>query len=154
MNYRIITKDSFSVIGKFISVSDNKKNIQIPAFWEKCHNDGTIKMLHFIDGDKVMGIGCWGDESGNFDYMIGVESDLKTSSDLTIWNIPDSTWIIFEPVISTAEQVTKVWGYIINDFLPNSKYRHAETPDIEMNYKIKDCDAKYSCEIWIPVIKK
>ena len=41
----------------------------------------------------------------------------------------------------------------MNEFLPNSAYSHAGTPDFELYYDGEN-DENYRSEIWIPVVKK
>jgi AraC family transcriptional regulator len=50
MDYRIVEKEAFTVIGKSIRVTcqDGEHTRQIPKFWEKCHRNGTIAKLASI----------------------------------------------------------------------------------------------------------
>ena len=131
----------------------------IPKFWEECKKDGTIEKLHELGGScTIMGIGENVYNDGFFKYMIGVEMDhvnAVSGARNTLFQIkviPKSTWVVFEPVLSKPRNVIPVWEYITKDFLPNCKYKMADTPDLEVNTKIDE--AKYNCEIWIPVIEK
>ena len=155
MNFRIIQRDSFSVIGKSTIITHVAKYEQLPQFWSCCHSDGTIKMLHTLGDDTIIGVGD-NNSSGNdsFRYMIGTSSDINPPVNLDSWIIPASTWIVFDPVLSIPELVGSVWKYIFNDFLPNNDYLLAPTPDLEVNQKINHSDADYTCEIWIPVLRK
>src|SRR3954471_3234175 len=59
MDYRIVEKEAFTVIGKSIRVTcqDGEHTRQIPKFWEKCHRNGTIAKLASIGtGENLLGI--------------------------------------------------------------------------------------------------
>ena len=152
MKYQIIEKESFSVIGKSALISNTDKYQQLPNFWQACHNDRTIEYLHSIAGDIVMGIGSCADSEGNFNYMIGARSDIQPPQNWESWIVPKSLWVIFEPVISTPDRVGSVWEYIFNVFFSQGNYQHANTFDLEVNYRMKNTSKDYTCEIWIPVV--
>lgn len=154
MNYHIVGRDSFRMIGKSTAISGEYKHGQLLQFWQDCHTDGTIEILHSFSENPIIGAGTCGDANGNFEYMIGIAHEDSCPNGFSSWHIPASTWAVFDPIISVPDLVGSVWAYIFNDFLVNSQYGHANTPDLEVNHRIDNPSARYACEIWIPVIDK
>ena len=146
-------RDSFSITGKSTFINQTEKYEQLPEFWTLCRNDGTIEILHSTGSNTIIGVG---DNSNHcrFRYMIGTSSEIKPSANFDTWTVPASTWAVFDPVLSIPKCVGPVWQYIFSDFLPNGDFDLAHTPDLEINQKICNPDAAYTCEIWIPVVKK
>ncbi|MBP2643396.1 MAG: regulatory protein soxS [Firmicutes bacterium] len=88
LNYKVFEKPAFSVIGKCRRFTTaNGENLKlIPEFWREIVNDGTCSKLMEIAaakeggelGGNILGICMEGDE---FSYVIGVETDSKTTHD-------------------------------------------------------------------------
>lgn len=103
MDYKIVERKEYEVIGKVITVScKNGENFRrIPEFWGECHKDGTINKLCTIGtGNAVLGI-CmdmeWDKEQ--MAYMIAVEhKGGNTDAGLTTRTIPAATWAVFTSV--------------------------------------------------------
>jgi AraC family transcriptional regulator len=153
MTYQLIEKAAFTIIGKVTTIIDKRKYEMIPQFWNDCKEEGIINKLHKFGGSRpIIGVGENGNISGTFKYMIGIESETANVDELQVMIIPKSTWAVFEPVLSEPRYVAQVWKYIFSDFLPNGEYRLANTPDLEVNYRIGI--EQYKCEIWIPVVNK
>ena len=153
MTYQLIEKVAFTVIGKATTIIEKRKYAMLPQFWDDCKRDGTInKLLGPCGSRPIIGVGENVNVNGTFIYMIGIESETANIDGMKVMTIPKSTWAVFEPVLSEPRYVGPVWEYIFSDFLPNGEYKHANTPDLEVNYRI-DIE-QYTCEIWIPVVKK
>lgn len=153
MNYKVVEKEQFFVVGKAAIIDLENKYTLLPQFWEDCKKNGTIEKLHELgDGCTIIGAGENVSVNNAFKYMIGVEAEQAEDDTMQAMTIPKSTWVIFEPVLSEPKYVGPIWEYIFNDFLPNGKYDLANTPDLEVNRKIDE--DSYTCEIWIPVVEK
>lgn len=77
MDYKIVNREGFSVIGKMFRVSckDGENFRRIPEFWKEWHADGTIERLGTLyPGKDVLGICMDMDhDSEELTYGIGVE---------------------------------------------------------------------------------
>lgn len=78
MDYKIVAKEAFRVVGKTLKVSTkNGENFRrIPQFWQECCQDGTCEKLgiHF-EAKDMLGICMDMDhEKEEFTYMIAVEN--------------------------------------------------------------------------------
>ena len=162
MNYRIEQRPAFQATGKVMATSniDNKQLGELPAFWIRCSQDGTLDALYRIGGGPVTGrelLGICFDchPDGRFSYMIGVGTDgnQQVPDGMETVDIPASTWAIFDSVGPMPDAIQLVWKRIFEEFMPTSDYRHAGTPDFELYYP-GDNDANYRSEVWIPVVRK
>ncbi|WP_019637468.1 GyrI-like domain-containing protein [Paenibacillus fonticola] len=156
MDYRIVDKEAFNVIGKSIEVKCNNKE-EISRFWQECHQNGSIdKLASLGNGGNFLGA-CMNmqPESGDFTYMIAMPTDRSTAAegfDLTA--IPSSTWAIFNAVGPVPYAIQHVFERIFQEWFPATGYEVANAPELEV-YSPGDISAEdYLCEIWIPIIKK
>lgn len=81
MDYKIVEKDSFKVIGPELKVrNDNGDNFRlIPKFWDKFEKDGMYEVIKNMPnvinkGDAIMGMCADFDGVNTFDYLICVEA--------------------------------------------------------------------------------
>ena len=159
MNYRIVKKDSFRVVGKVIKVSTNNgENLrQIPEFWAKCNTDGTSgKICSIDDKQDMLGI-CMEFEydKEQFSYMIAIE-DVANSicTGFETREIPAATWAVFTSVGQMPHAIQNVWTRIFEEWLPASGFEHGDAPELEVYLPGNPSAQDYKCEVWIPIIKK
>lgn len=167
MDYKIEKKEAFKVIAKVKSfpTDDSINKVEIPQFWIRCYSDGSIDTLcklakrdNWVTGNGVLGI-CIGDscpnDSGCFNYAIGVESDQNEVPDgYTILEIPAATWAVFKCIGPMPNSIQDMWKRIYSEFFPQSDYEPAQGVDFEYYTKGDNSKADYVSEIWLPVKKK
>jgi AraC family transcriptional regulator len=123
----------------------------IPGQWQSFHHH-----VHAIPdriGDVAYGVCCNGDDSGNFDYIAGVEvsdfSDLPRQ--FSSVRIPQQRYAVFthrEHVSTVRRTVNTIW----NHWLPASGHVVADAPNFERydaNFDPRTGNGGF--EIWIPV---
>ena len=163
MNYKIVQKPAFKVIGKGIRVSsqDGANLKRIPEFWWECYQNGfSAKLEQMADktgvtGECKLGICMESEPEGmGFLYFIGVE-DTKglLPEGFTQKEIPAATWAIFETVGAMPDAMQNLSKRIYGEWFPSTGYERAGDLDMEVYPPGKD-DEHYRSEIWIPVIKK
>jgi AraC family transcriptional regulator len=130
---------------------DCDSSAAIPAQWQRF-------LPHFGRipgqvGKVAYGVCCNGDDTGNFDYICGVE--VKDFSGLPHeWSrlrIPPQRYAVFahEGHIST---IRGTWSAIWNEWLPNSGQQRADAPDFERyGENFDSASGSGGLEIWIPV---
>ncbi|WP_134704629.1 AraC family transcriptional regulator [Ammoniphilus sp. YIM 78166] len=159
MNYKIVEKGSFTVIGKQTRISAvNGENFkQVPEFWKDCMNDGSYDWICSKAGQLgVLGI-CMDlqhFDEGFFTYMIGVE-ETKDSlpSGFRSATIPAATWAVFESVGPLPDAIQDVTRRIYTEWFPATGYQHDCAPELEV-YPAGDTNsADYKCEVWVPIRK-
>ena len=158
MNYSIMEKESFKVIGRGIRVStvDGENLREIPLFWKEVNESGVSEQLRSMSADPLM-FGICMDFSPNqeeFTYFIGVKPQHGEDPGTFIeTEIPASTWAVFESVGAMPNAIQNVWKRIFSEWFPATAYEHAEGPELEVYPAGNPYDGQYRCEVWIPIIK-
>jgi len=162
MDYKIVKKDSFTVVGKSRKFQfSNDETVNVPKFWDECKRSGLYESLvnelckgktGAITEGESLGI-CVG-ETGGFTYVIGVEKpegDVPDSLDTL--TIPAATWAVFECIGAMPNAIQSLWKKIYEEWFPSTGYEQAQDiPDFEV-YMPGDMDCKdYRSQIWIPII--
>ncbi|MFD1676134.1 GyrI-like domain-containing protein [Alicyclobacillus fodiniaquatilis] len=158
MDYKIVSREGFTVIGKMWNVSckDGENFRRIPEFWQQCHTDGTIERLcELSPGKDVLGI-CMdmNHDTEELTYGIGVEGQVNALEDgWAARDIPACNWAVFTSIGPLPHTLQAVWKRIFEAFFPATGYQHAGAPELEV-YPLGDTTADdYRCEVWIPVVK-
>ena len=158
MDYKIVEKEAFTVIGVSKVFKYENAFSEIPKFWEE----------HFAQGKNSVVCGMYGvniDESmGNdtFEYLIA--DDYVSESDIpngfVLKTIPKHTWAVFPCKGAMPNSMQNVNKKIFSEWLPSSKdYEIAAGYCIEMYSNASEYpkgiqDENYYSEIWIAVKKK
>jgi AraC family transcriptional regulator len=159
MDYKLVERKDYEVIGKIIKVSckDGENFRRVPEFWGECYKDGTVdKLCPAAEGKGLLGI-CMDMEyeKEQMSYMIAVENNGRiTDSSLTTRKIPAATWAVFTSVGPMPGAIQKVWERIFQEWLPATGYEHADAPELEVYPLGNTTSEDYRCEVWIPVVKK
>jgi AraC family transcriptional regulator len=160
MNYKIIERDEFKIVGKSIRVStvDGENFKAIPEFWEECCSSGFYDELTEKMGDLgvmgVCGVDC-DSQKDEFTYMVAIEKpESKIDFDVVEREIPASTWAVFESIGPMPDAIQEVWKRIFAEWFPSTGYEHAGTFELEIYYPGNPNDADYKSEVWVPIIKE
>ncbi len=159
MNYRIIEKESFTVVGRQAKISsEDGMNLNlVPEFWQKCQTDGSYEWMCANAGELgILGVStdlisyC----EGSFNYTLAIEKVKEPlPKGYTTIDIPSAKWAVFESVGPVLEAAHDVVRRIFTEWLPSTGYQIECAPQIEV-YPVGDMSAKdYRCEIWIPIKK-
>lgn len=154
MNYRIETKDAFSIIGISRPLDREIENnfMVVPKMWQDAVENGTIqKLAGLMDAAPMglLGVSICNDEE-QWKYFIAVSST-KESDEFEKYVVPASMWAIFSGT-GTNRSIQELEQRIITEWLPASGYEYANAPDIEVYLNPDPQNAQY--EVWIPVTKK
>lgn len=159
MDYKIIEKESFKVIGKTMKLSTkNGENlIEIPKFWNKLNDNGIVeKLCSLTNAQNLLGI-CMDmeHEKEQFTYMIAAENiNEVVTPEFETREIHAATWAIFTSVGQMPGAIQKVWERVFSEWFPATGYEHADGPELEV-YPPGDLNSEdYVCEVWVPIIKK
>lgn len=162
MDYRIVEKPAFRVVGKALRVStkDGENLRRIPQFWEECHRDGSHEQLAALAaqgralGDVTLGI-CtdFAPNMEEFTYLIAAEGPQGAVPDgLVEKTIPATTWAVFEATGPMPDAIQTVWGRIWSEFFPAKQFQHGDGPDLELYPRGDATQPEYRSEVWIPVV--
>lgn len=164
MDYTIVDKPSFDLIGKALRVSmkDGENMREIPKFWDQSMSEGLFGTLmskakhNGILGDVTLGV-CtdFAPDMSEFTYLIAVEKgDAPVGDGLTAVPVPALTWAVFKGQGALPDAIQNLWGYIMGEFLPSGDYAHAAGPDLEIYPASDPSSPGYTFEVWVPVVKK
>lgn len=148
MEYRIVEKEAFTIMGRKRSFNVEDSYGRIPEFWEE----------HWSDGGSELVIGMYGlciDLDGKyFDYYIADEyipdRDVPQGCETRV--LPAGKWAIFPCTLRTLQDTnTRMWG----EWLPNCReYKLGGNYNVEMYGPLNQEDPQGSyCELWLPVEK-
>ena len=157
MDYKIVEKDAFTVMGASKMFKYDTAFAEIPKFWDEHFDSGKGKAVCGMYGVCIEEAG-----KGEFEYLIADNympwNDIPTGFVTRV--IPKNTWAVFSckgPLPGSLQGTNKK---IFSEWLPNSKeYEIAAGYNIELysnpcDYPKGNQDENYSSEIWIPVKRK
>ena len=163
MNYRIIEKESFNLVGfkKRVPIIFKGVNPEIEKMTELLTPE-VVKQLKSISNVEPKGIISAStnfsegrmEEKGELDHYIGVATTSNETAEYDILNIDAGTWAIFESIGPFPETLQNIWGRIYSEWFPSSGYEAVEGPEILWNESPDISNPKYRSEIWVPVKKK
>lgn len=158
MDYKIVEKDSFTIMGASKVFKYDNANTKVPQFWTEHYETGNgdfVCGMYGVSIDESMG-------SDEFEYLIAdnYNPTIEIPNGFVTKIIPKHTWAVFAckgPMPKALQDGNKK---IFSEWLPNCKdYEIAAGYNIEMYTNIADYpqgnqDENYYSEIWIPVKKK
>jgi len=123
----------------------------IPNQWQRFHQ--KVGSIPDRVGQVAYGVCCNGDDSGNFDYIAGVEvsdfSDLPR--EFSRVRIPEQRYAVFthrDHISSIRRTVNTIW----NHWLPASGLNAADAPSFERyDENFDPLTGNGGLEIWVPV---
>lgn len=158
MDYKIIEKEAFTVMGASRMFRYDTLKTEIPKFWAEHYQTGK--------GEIVCGMyGICVDESqgsDEFEYLIADDYNpsMEVSDGFVTKTIPKHSWAVFACKGAMPKALQDVNQKIFSEWLPNCKdYEIAAGYNIELYTNIADYpkgnqDENYYSEIWIPVRRK
>lgn len=158
MDYRIVKKESFTVLGAARVFTYENANTDVSEFWAEHAGSANSRYVHGMFGVNI-------DEKmngGEFEYLI---ADLYNPAadipeGLVTRTIPSCTWAVFPIKGAMPEAMRDVNVKIFSEWLPALRdYEFAAGYCMEMydnpdKYPDGVRDGNYYAEIWVPVKKK
>lgn len=158
MDYKIVEKESFTIIGASKMFRYDTAKAEIPKFWTEHYQTGKGSVVCGMFGVCI----DENAESGQFEYLIAdhYAHGAAVPKGFVTKIIPKHTWAVFPCRGAMPNALQDVNRKIFSEWLPNCKdYEIAAGYNIEMYTDIHDYpkgnqDENYYTEIWIPVKKK
>ncbi len=158
VDYKIVEKDSFTVIGVSKTFPYDNARSEIPKFWAEHYQKGngdTVSGMFGINIDEGMG-------GKEFEYLIADEYNggSEVPGGFVLKTIPAFTWVVFPCPGALPDAMLEANQKVYSEWLPNCNgYEFAAGYNIEMYSAPSDYpngvqDENYYSEIWIPVKKK
>ena len=163
MNYRIVEKGSFKLVGfkKRVPIIFEGVNPEIAKMYELLTPEviNELKALSNVEPKGIISASTnfsegRMEEKGELDHYIGVATSSDETTEFDVLKIEAGTWAVFESIGPFPETLQNVWGRIYSEWFPASGYEAAPGPEILWNESPDTGNPKYRSEIWIPVKKK
>lgn len=163
MNYRIVEKEAFNLVGikKRVPIIFNGVNPEIAAMWQSLDMEkiNTLKQLSNVEPIGLLSASTnfsegRMEEKGELDHYIGVATTKESPENLTIHEVPALTWAVFEAVGPFPDTLQNVWGRIYSEWFPSSNYELAVGPEMLWNENKDTTSPTFRSEIWVPVSQK
>jgi AraC family transcriptional regulator len=148
MDYRMIEKDSFNVLGVRRTTPFGG------GTWAIVKSDGSLEKMQEIAGKDFISLGlCFGfSDDGSNDYMCGFEYGGNEIPGFDQYQCPKSTWLVFKAKGSISEGALKnTWDRIYGEFLPQNEYQQRDLPTIERYLQWDEKADSCEVEIMIPI---
>lgn len=148
LEYSIVKKAQFTVMGKSRKFNTENSYDEIPEFWKEHLQSGESKVVCGMYGI------CLDGDGKNFDYFVADNyipwNEVPEGYETKVF--PAGTWAVF-PCRGAFPKVlqevnTKIWS----EWLPSCKaYKLAGNYNIEMYAPLCENPEDNYCELWIPV---
>lgn len=155
MNYKIMNKEAFDVVGikKSVTTEDGANFKIIPAFWQEVMMDGSFEKIAKSSGPLgTMGVmKDYNPETGIFNYYIACEGQAVEGLETETFQVPQGKYAVFTSVGPLPEAIQATTKKIYSEFFPGTEYEHAGTVELEVYLPGDTSKDDYTCEIWVPV---
>lgn len=161
MEYRLIKKESFQIVGLFkqVALQYEGVNPEIAAMWSSLIPEiiqelkalSNIEPHGFISASTNFTDGRA--EGTQLDHYIGVATTLSVPEKWQMLNVKASTWAIFTVRGKFPDALQNVWARIYTEWFPTMAYEAQPGPEILWNESPDTRLPDYHSEIWIPVRK-
>lgn len=158
MSYHIEEKSAIRIVGiRTTLVEDMEKNQKsIPYFWDEIVQKKDFQTICNLANQQphgILGISLYKNPQNIF-YYIASATDKPVPKGMFEYEIPASTWVVFENNGHLKENVQSVFKRFYTEWLPFSGYEYAGFPDIEV-YPIHEKKlVKGYSEVWISIKKE
>ena len=164
MDYRIVEKEAFNIIGfkKKIMAQFKGVNPQMDALVQKLTPDiiAELKGMCDIEPKGMLNISAnfyqRTTEGTELDQYIGVATTKSLQDNTNVYDVlqvEKSTWAVFNVVGIFPDALQDTWANIFAEWFPTTCYQLNEGPEMLWNESPDTSKSDYRSEIWIPVRK-
>ncbi len=157
MNYEIVELDDLTFVGlaETVSTVDNKNFQDIPKMWQTFGEKQLFQKLGDL-ADELGFVGMsynFNFDTETFDYMIGIRTNQLIES-LSKVSFKKQTFAKFKLVGALPQSMQQAIPKIFNEWLPQSKYKHSNGPEIEVYSEGDSKSPDYICYYLLPITSK
>lgn len=147
MNYRVVEKEAFTIVGKKETVAANEEGFN-PKIWGQLEEiEGQVKSYSSDLFPEILHVSL-AKENGDIDYYIATTAMEPCPEEFEQLQISSHTWAVFEAIGEMPEALLRTWERVYTEWFPISGYLFDKAPEIIKSIN----DTK--TEIWIPIKKK
>ena len=155
MEYRIVEKDAFQVVGRGTRVPlvHLGMNPAIVEFIKGIGRPTLDRMQELSDGEPEGIVALTSNQEGNqegdhLDYFHGVVTTKEAPEDMETITVPKNTWAVFNTEGPYPETIQYMWRDVYTQWFPSTSYQSVEGPSM-LRTEIDGDTA--TAELWIPV---
>ena len=157
MEPKIISKKAFPIIGIELKTTsrEGKNFIEIPQFWTQVIQKKQIdKIPNKKQPGAVLGICMDFRTDGDFSYIIGSEvtNTDRVPDDMVTKMIPNAEYAVFTAIGKMPDSIQDTTKYIHREWLPKSKFQHADSPEFELYDERSDNSENSEVDIYVPIV--
>lgn len=158
MSYLITEKSAMRIVGIRIPlVADMEENQKVvPEFWkDTLENNHLPKILELANQEPggILGVTVYVNPQEIF-YYIAASTTETVPENMFEFEIPASTWVVFENDGYFKEDVQNVFKRFYTEWLPFSGYEYAGLPDLEVYPVMPGKSLNGHSEVWIGIKKE
>lgn len=161
MNYRIVEKEDFYIVGfkKRITMQFKGINPQMDSLVQKLTPEiiAELKDLCDVEPKGMLSVSAnfqgRTTEGSELDQYIGVATSKAVSNDYDILHVAASTWAVFKVVGTFPDAIQDTWAKIYAEWFPTSGYELTGGPELLWNETPDTSKPDYKSEIWLSVRK-
>lgn len=162
MNYRIVAKGAFHIIGlkKRITLIYEGVNPEAAEMFKSLTADDIrdLKAMSDVEPQGLLSVSAnfteGREEGAQLDHFVGVATTQSHSDQWSVLAVQASTWAVFTVRGEFPQALQDTWSRIYAEWFPTSGYELNEGPEMLWT-ESKDMPlTDYHNEIWIPVVKK
>ena len=150
MEPEIKSKPAFTVVG--MKYRGKNKDKEIPQLWFKL--GPRMNEIKRRIGPAYGVTDNYNEESGEFDYVAGIEVDSSADipEGMVSIDVPEQTYAVFT---STLPKLFETYHQFYESWLPQSGYNRAHGPELELyDETFNPADENSILYIYIPVMRK
>ncbi|MCX5066530.1 AraC family transcriptional regulator [Micromonospora lupini] len=158
MEYRIVTKDAFALVGRKARVPlvHEGMNPAIVAFIRSIDQETTAR-IEALSDQEPSGIVNVSDnladgraEGSELDYWHGAVTGVTPPDDLDALPVTAGTWAVFTTSGAFPQAVQYLWRDVFTQWFPSNPYRSRPGPEIS-RVRVSADGTTADAELWIPV---
>lgn len=159
MDYRIIEKESFYIVGfkKKITMQFKGVNAQMDEVVQKLTPEiiTELKSLCNIEPKGMLSVSSEfedrTEEGSELDQYIGVATAQPYDGCYDVLPVAASTWAVFKAIGPFPNALQETWASIYAEWFPSSGFESTEGPELLWHESPDTSRPDYKSEIWIPV---
>ncbi|MFI7071490.1 AraC family transcriptional regulator [Micromonospora sediminicola] len=158
MDYRIVTKDAFRLVGvkARVPLVHEGMNPHIVAF-VKGTDPATVRRIEALSDQEPRGIVNVSDdlagsreEGAELDYWHGVVTGAEVPDDLDSLPVEAGDWAVFRSSGAFPQALQYLWRDVFTQWFPSNPYEIRPGPEIS-RVRIAEGGGTADAELWIPV---
>lgn len=159
MDYRIVEKDAFTLVGlrTRIPLIYEGVNPTAAAFVEKISDEQWTRIADLSDQEPAGVLSVHDaiepsrEEGTELDYYVAAATTKPVPKDLDALEVPASTWLVLEASGAFPEALQSLWPKAFREWFPANPYQTVPGPEMILTEYADDDQTHGRYQLWIPV---